>query len=99
MTPQQLNAGHPYDRDAVTGISADGVLTIDTGTGADGDIAGNGKLFSATDFPSGDRVRYEYADTDDTDTEDVDEGEARTFAGTFNGIPGEYKCTGDRVLG
>lgn len=81
----------PYDRDAVTEISEEGVLTIDTG--ATGDIAGNGKLFSATDFPSGDRVRYEYA-IDDPDTEDVDEGEARTFAGRFNGIPGEYSCTG-----
>jgi hypothetical protein len=81
----------PYDRDAVTEISEEGVLTIDTG--ATGDIAGNGKLFSATDFPSGDRVRYEYP-ADDVATEDVDESEARTFAGRFNGIPGEYSCTG-----
>ena len=66
-----------------------------------GDIVGNGKLFSATDFPSGDRVRpMSMQQTIPPGTEGMSMSrEARTFAGTFNGIPGEYDVYWDRVLG
>ena len=80
----------------VDGALSGGVLSLDELTEEDTDAVAAAKaaLLSSPHFArAGDQI-ITYA-PDDTATEDVDEGESRMFAGMFNGIPGEYTCTGD----
>jgi hypothetical protein len=80
-------------RTGVDSADDNGVLTLDTN--AD-DVAAAAKegLYYADNFPkAGDQIKT-YATEDDSDTENVDESEESTFAGTFNGVPGKYMCTG-----
>ena len=87
-----LNVDGPYDRAAVTGITAAGVLSIDATN-----IDGNHELFSSTAFPSAPSQTFTY-ENDDPSTSNVNEemGGGRTLDGMFNGVPGKFTCpTGD----
>ncbi len=76
------------NRPAVTSIAADGVLTLtttgDTGVGTYGD------LFQSSRFPKANDREIEYGDatSDDVDSD-------RTLTGSFNGVDGTFKCSGD----
>jgi hypothetical protein len=72
------------DRDAVSGATEAGVLTIDVN-----DIEGNHALFGATFGITGPHQSIP-APVNDVDT-DVDEGIV-SFKGTFHGIPGTFMC-------
>ena len=80
----------PYNRDAVTAITATGVLRIDTA-----DIGGNHGLFSSTAFPSASSQTYIYVN-DDASTPNMNEEKygGRTLDGMFNGVPGKFSCSG-----
>ena len=78
-------SGTVGDREAVSGVSADGVLTIDTNT-----IAGNHALFMG-DFGITAAHQTIPAPTDDGTTEDVDEAMVSVM-GSFNGVPGAFAC-------
>ena len=82
-------------RPGVTGMADtdnDDQLTLNT-TGMN--VADNSDLYYAMAFPTGDRQTFAYATMDVEDTMDVDESEESTFAGMFNGVPGEYSCAAD----
>jgi hypothetical protein len=88
--------GAGTNRTGVTGPLTGGVLALDELAAGDTPAiaAAKAALLASPHFArAGDQI-ITYPG-DDTATEDVDEGEARMFAGTFNGIPGEYTCTGD----
>ena len=87
----QLNAA--TDRDAVTEISAAGVLTIDTA-----DVDGNHDLFYASALPAGEDQTYTYVDgMPDADPVVEEMRGGRDFRGMFNGVPGKFACTGNDV--
>ena len=76
-------------REAVTS-AASGVLNID-----ETDIADNGGLFYGMMFPSGDSQTYTYVDgMPDADPPVMEQRGGRTLAGMFNGVPGEFACSG-----
>ena len=75
----------------VTGSLSGGVLNINEDQAKE---AGEAGLLSSPHFARSGNQIITYPDDDDT-TDDVDESDARMFAGMFHGIPGEYTCTGN----
>ena len=90
-----MDAAQLPDREAVSSITAAGVLTL-----ANDDIDGNHDLFSATALPTGEDQTYTYVD-DDATTMDMDEEMrgGQDFRGSFNGVPGKFACTGTCTAG
>ena len=82
------------DRDAVTS-AAGGVLTLDGN-----DVAGHHDLFSASEFPRGEDQMFTHVDANpEADPPVAEERGGQTFDGTFNGVPGEFACTGTCTSG
>ena len=78
-------------RAAVTGITAAGVLSIDTTTA--NAIANNHELFSSARFPSAATQTFTYADDNPETPANEEMGGGRMLDGMFNGVPGKFACT------
>ena len=79
------------DKLGVTGNLSGGVLNINEEQAKE---AGEAGLLSSPHFARSGNQIITYP-ADDPDTDDVDESDARMFAGMFHGIPGEYTCAGN----
>ena len=82
QTAADPSIGTATDRPGLTGLVSgmeeDGVLDLDENAAM---VKANSRLFSADEFPAGDRQTFTYTEGD------------RKFDGMFNGVAGEYACT------